>query len=84
MQTETLIDIPPIPPAALRDRLGFDVAFEGVAGVVKLAEIVDAQCTPGGLASDGGLGIRVTEASGCPRSTYRTSLYSCWSTHSWP
>jgi hypothetical protein len=39
---EALLDIPPIPPAALRHRLGFDVAFEGVAGVVELAEIVDA------------------------------------------
>jgi hypothetical protein len=39
---ETLLDIPPIPLAALRDRLGFDVAFEGVAGVVEPAEIVDA------------------------------------------
>jgi hypothetical protein len=81
---ETVIDIPPISPAALRDRLGFDVAFEGVAGVVKLAEIVDAQCTPGGLASDGGPGIWLTEALGCPRSIYRTSSYSCWSTHNWP
>jgi hypothetical protein len=39
---ETLLDIPPIPPAALRDRLGFDVAFEGVAAVVEPAEIVNA------------------------------------------
>jgi hypothetical protein len=39
---EAFLDIPLISPAALRDRLGFDVAFEGVAGVVKPAEIVDA------------------------------------------
>jgi hypothetical protein len=37
-----LLDIPPVPPAALRHRLGFDVAFGGVAAVVELAEIVDA------------------------------------------
>jgi hypothetical protein len=81
---ETLLDIPPIPPAALRDRLSFDVAFVGIVGVVEPAEIVDAQCIPGGLASDGGPGNRLTEVSGCPRSTYRTSSYSCWSTHNWP
>jgi hypothetical protein len=31
---EALLDIPATPPAALRHRLGFDVAFEGVAGVI--------------------------------------------------